>query len=127
LLKRFLTISGLLLLLFNLASQGTLGGYYFLSSNGQTTIGHSHSDGDGIGYFHCHTVSEHGSMLVCEQIQKHLTTILHGRSGSATTCLPASILPIPNEERGSSPFFRSFSLVGADIWHLGISSGGIPS
>ena len=40
-LKRFLIISGLLLVLFNLASQGTLGGYYFLSSNGPTTIGHS--------------------------------------------------------------------------------------
>ena len=126
-LKRFLIISGLLLSLCNLASQDALGGYYFLSSGGHTVIGHCHRDGNGSGYFHCHTVSGHGSMLVCEQIQNHINVILQGRSSSATTCLPVTISPVPNQERGSSLSFFSSSPVGADIWYLGVSSGGIPS
>ena len=73
-MKRCLIISGLLLLLFNLAGLGPQG-----------------------------------------------SSFLPG------ACLPAAVSPIPNQGRGMSSSCLSSSLVGAGIWHLGISSGGIPS
>ena len=123
--KRYLIISGLLLLLFNLASQGALGAGYTPILGALGMVGHAHADGNDIG-FHYHPVSEHGSITASGQFIDHLQKMHYGKTCLAT-CLHATILPIPNEKRGSSHYFRSFSLVGADIWHLGVSSGGIPS
>ena len=106
-LKRFLIISGLLLSLCNLASQDALGGYYFLSSGGHTVIGHCHLDDNGSGYFHCHTVSGHGSMLVCEQIQNHINVIIRAGTARQPPACPSPSRQSPTRSGGvPSPSFH---------------------
>ena len=126
-MKRLLIISGLLFSLVNLAGHGALSASYFPFSGERNIIWHSHSDGDGIRYFYHHGFTEHGSLCVRGQLLGRTKVIHYGRTDSATTCLHATISPIPNQERGSSPIFLSYFHSGDDIWHLGISSGGIPS
>jgi hypothetical protein len=128
-MKRLLIISALLISLINMVSQGAVSASFFHSSGGPNVIAHFHSDGDGLGYFHPHPVSVPESLWVDRQLLDCKTTkvVHYGRTGLETTCLHPTILPIPNQERGRSLIFWSYLTSRKDIWHLGISSGGVPS
>lgn len=132
-MKRFLIISGLpIFSLVNLVSHGALSASYLPSSRGANdgpkVIGHGHSDGDGIGYFHPHPVSKLGSRCVHGQLLDcRSTRVIHyGRTGLETNCLHATLWSIPNQEWGSSPIFWSYFPCLDAFRHLGVSSGGIP-
>jgi hypothetical protein len=131
-MKRFLIISGLLISLVNMLSHGALSASYLPSSRGPNAalrvIGHCHGDGEGVGYFHPHPISKHGSLCVHGQLLESESTkvIHHGRTGLNADCLQSTILPIPTE-RDSAPVFWSYLPPRDAHWHLGVSSGGIPS
>ena len=133
-MKRFLVISGLLIIsLVNLVSNGAWSASYVPSNGGPNdgpkVIGHCHSVGDGMPYFHPHPVSKYGSLCVHGQLLgcKSTKVIHYGRTGLEITCLRTTISPIPNQGWGSSPICWSYSPRGDARWHLGVSSGGIPS
>jgi hypothetical protein len=135
-MKRSLIISGLLIIsLVNMVTNGVLSASYLPSTGGPNggpqVIGHCHSDssGDGIAYFHPHPVSEHGSLCVHGQFLdcKSTKVIHYGRTGHEITCLRTTNLPILNQVWLSSPICWSYSSCRDALWHLGVSSGGIPS